>query len=503
MKKNILQLFVATLFILPSFAQETTVSEVLSLTVESINGTARYRGLSGAFGALGGDLSSINQNAAGSIFFNNNFATGTLSNYNRKNSASYFGNRSRDNDSTLDLNQAGAVFVFKNMDEKSDWKKFAVALNYENTNNFRNSTFISGVNPNNSIGSYFVNNAQGIELGILRNFDFTELSFQEQQAFLGFDTYIFDPVNNNNNNTAYFSNVSNGGNYYQENQTVTNGLNGKITINSSAAYKDKLFFGLNLNYNSVDFRKTSLIYENNNNSLNDVGSTITEILFENDLRTFGFGLSLNVGIIAMPVKNLRLGISYDSPTWYRLRDELTQGVTTRSINNPDNISRPQSLQPTIVYLPYRIQTPSRYTGSAAYIFGKKGLLSVDVSSKNYADTRIKPKNDPSYIGLNSFMDTQLQNSIDLRLGGEYRIKQASLRGGYRFEQSPYKNNALIGDLTGFSLGGGYSFNEHRIDLAFSHDYRMISSSLISSGMNDLARVSQNNNTVTISYSINF
>jgi hypothetical protein len=503
MKKNILQIILTTLFVSNTFAQETTVNEVLSLTVESINGTARYRGLSGAFGAIGGDLSSINQNAAGSIFFNNNFATGTLTNYNRKNSASYFGNRSRDNDVTLDINQAGAVFVFNNMDEKSDWKKFAIALNYENANNFRNSTIIAGVNPNNSIGNYFVNNAQGIQLGILRNIDFTELNFQEQQAFLGYETFIFDPVNNNNNNTAYFSNVPNGGNYFQENKSVTDGLNGKFTINTSAAYQDKLFFGLNLNYNTVDLRKTSLLYENNNNSLNDVGSTITEIFFENDLRTYGFGLSLDLGIIAMPIKNLRLGLSYSSPTWYRLRDELTQGVITRSVNNELNIPRPTSLQPTIVYLPYRIQTPSRYTGSAAYIFGKKGLLSVDVSSKNYADTRIKPKNDLSYFEINSFMDTQLQNAIDLRLGGEYRIKQTSLRGGYRFEQSPFKNNDLFGDLTGFSLGAGYSFNEHRIDLAFSHDYRRISSGLISSGMNDLARVSQNNNTVTISYSINF
>lgn len=502
MKKILLQLFIVLLYF-SSFAQETTVSEIMSLTVENINGTARYRGLSGAFGALGGDLSSLNQNAAGSIFFNNNFATGTISNYSRKNSASYFGTRSKENDSTLDINQAGAVFVFKNLDEKSDWKKFAIALNYENTNDSRNSTFISGVNPNNSIGNYFVNSAQGIELGILRNFDFTELSFQEQQAYLGFDTYVFDPINNNNNNTSYFSNVPIGGNYYQENQTITDKLNGKITLNTSAAYKDKLFFGINLNYNTVDIQKSSLVYERNNNSLNDIGSTITDILFENDIRTYGYGLSLNLGVIAMPIKNFRLGISYDSPTWYRLRDELTQGVTTRSINNPDNISQPQSLQPTIVYLPYRIQTPSRFTGSAAYIFGKRGLLSVDISSKNYADTRIKPKNDPTYFPLNSFMDNQLQNAIDFRLGGEYKIKQVSLRGGYRFEESPYKNNELFGDLKGFSLGGGYSFDEHRIDIAFSHDYRRISSSLISSGMNDLARVSQNNNTVTISYSINF
>lgn len=38
-------------------------------STENINGTARYNAMSGAFGALGGDLSSIETNPAGAAVF--------------------------------------------------------------------------------------------------------------------------------------------------------------------------------------------------------------------------------------------------------------------------------------------------------------------------------------------------------------------------------------------------------------------------------------------------
>ena len=67
MKKIFLSLlFVASLL---SQAQETTTNDALRYALNNLTGTARFRGMSGAFGAVGGDLSAINQNPAGSIFF--------------------------------------------------------------------------------------------------------------------------------------------------------------------------------------------------------------------------------------------------------------------------------------------------------------------------------------------------------------------------------------------------------------------------------------------------
>jgi hypothetical protein len=492
-------------------AQETTVNDALQLAVDNITGTARYRSMSGAFGAVGGDLSAINQNPAGSIFFNNNLATGSISYFGVRNKSNYFGKKSIENDNTLDLNQAGVVFVFDNKNDSDDWEKISLAVNYENTNNFNNTIFLAGINPYNSIGNYFLNFAQGIPLDYLKNYNFNYLYFNEQQAYLGYNTYIFDPVDNNDGNVDYITNVPSGGNYYQENYINSNGYNGKLTANFATSYKNKLFLGANLNVHFVDIQKVFNIYESNNNPINDVNdnrSTIIDILFQNELFTFGSGISFNLGAIYQPVDNFRIGLAYESPTWYRLTDQLTQGVVTTSFNNPDiitpnNISSPYSFQDTQEFLPYYIQTPSKWTGSLAYIFGKRGLLSADVSLKDYSVTRFKPKNDQPYTYLNSVMSSTLDNAVEVRLGGEYKIKQFAIRGGYRFEQSPYEVDQTFGDLTGYSGGIGYTFGENRIDLAYTHEYRNMNQAFLSSGMTDMARINRKNNNVTVSYTINF
>ena len=143
------------------------------------------------------------------------------------------------------------------------------------------------------------------------------------------------------------------------------------------------------------------------------------------------------------------------------------------------------------------------SGGLIKVFGKKGLISADVSTKNYSALRFKPKNDPGFADLNNFMSNALDNAIEVRIGGEYRIKQVSLRAGYRFEESPYKVDQAFGDLTGYSGGIGYNFGESRIDLAYSYDHRNRNQALISSGMTDPARVSRYNNNITFSYSVNF
>jgi long-subunit fatty acid transport protein len=502
MKKIFFTFFALILISESSKAQETTIDDALRLSIDNTTGSARFRGMSGAFGAVGGDLSAITQNPAGSIFFKNNLGTVTASNNNSKNIARYFGTTNTRNGSVLDLNQIGGVFVFNDVSGQTGWNKIAFALNYENTSNHYNKTFISGTNPYNSLGNYFVDIAQGIPLEYLTNYNYNQLYFYEQQAYLGYDTFLFDATNpNDNNNTSYYTNIPLGGNYKQQNSTITSGYNGKIMANFSSSYKDILMLGVNLNFHFVDIRKSFNIFESNENNIYEDGVTVSRFLFENQLITLGNGVSFNVGAIVQPVKNLRVGLSYESPTWYRLNDELTQGVATKIVSPTNSGTNFSSYQPTMVYEAYKVQTPDRWTGSLAYIFEKKGMLSVDVSTKNYGSTRLKPKND--FSGINSHMNSVLDNAIEVRLGGEYIYKQFAFRAGYRFDESPYKVDQSFGDLTGYSAGLGYSFGENRIDLAYTYEHRNQNLNLISSGMTDPARISRYNNNVTLSYSINF
>ncbi|MEQ3661450.1 MAG: transporter, partial [Flavobacterium sp.] len=187
-----------------SFSQETTTQDALRYAVDNLNGTARFRGMSGAFGAVGGDLSALNINPAGSVIFTNNYASISGTNFNKYNKSNYFGTNTSETYGTLDLNQIGAVLVF-NANENNNWNKIAVALNYENTNNFDNNIFLSGINPTNSVGNYFINFAQGLPLEYLQLQSGESISslytylgetgglgFPAQQALLGYQGLLFE-----------------------------------------------------------------------------------------------------------------------------------------------------------------------------------------------------------------------------------------------------------------------------------------------------------------------
>ena len=122
-----------------------------------------------------------------------------------------------------------------------------------------------------------------------------------------------------------------------------------------------------------------------------------------------------------------------------------------------------------VFESYTLRTPSKLTGSAAFVFGKIGLLSFDYNYQDFDNIELRPSSD--FNATNQFFGTNLKGASSFKVGGELRAKNWSFRGGYRFEESPYKNENVMGDLTGFSLGFGYNFGRTKFDLAYSRSSR--------------------------------
>ena len=72
------KVFFAFIAIFSMTMKAQNITDAVRYSMTDLNGTARYRAMSGAFGALGGDLSSLNVNPAGSAVFLNSTASFTL-----------------------------------------------------------------------------------------------------------------------------------------------------------------------------------------------------------------------------------------------------------------------------------------------------------------------------------------------------------------------------------------------------------------------------------------
>lgn len=495
MKKYIIVLIVA----LTATVNGQEIQDAIRYAQDNLNGTARFRAMSGAFGALGGDLTSFGINPAGSAVFTTNQIGFSITSFNQKNKSNFFNNPTRLNDNNFDLNQLGAVFVFQQTDQQSKWRKIAVGVNYDNSNNLDNRTLAAGRNPNTSVANYFLSYANGIPLGDIANLPFTSMNFAEQQAFFGFEGYVINPLDESGGNTQYISNVPGGGNYFQENFVGSRGMNGKLNFNVAAQYEDFLFLGLNLNAHFIDYRRTQNFFESNSN---DPQNGLQRVRFENDLYTYGNGFSFQLGGIAKITNELRAGASYQSPTWYRLNDEFSQFLISEDRVNGEAFTNTVDPRVINIYPAYSLQTPGSFTGSLAYIFGTKGLLSFDYVYKDYSNTQYR-SNDPYFNDLNNQMSSIFTATNEFRIGGEYKIKEWSLRTGYRFEDSPYRDKLVVGSLTSYSAGVGYNFGSTRVDMAYTNSQRDFNQGFFSQGLTSAARISNIQNNVTLTMLFNF
>ncbi|MFD2726662.1 OmpP1/FadL family transporter [Hyunsoonleella rubra] len=522
--KKLHLLFIGLLSMSTIYAQE--LSDALRYSQDNIQGTARFRALSGAFGALGGDMSAVSINPASSAVFSQSHASFSLGNTEFDNDTNYFGTMGTTNDSHFDILQGGASFVFRNT-SNSPWKKFSIGVAYDRTNSFDDSWVAAGTNTNNevfvdddnfirapanSIAGYFFSYADGLRFENIRALDnetldqayFTignDLGFAHQQAFLGYESFILDPETTANENTSYFANVFDG-NFNHNYSYISTGYTGKIAVNLSAQYGDNLYIGANFNSHFIDYERSTLLFERNSNNPNPAPDAINVnfIEFENNLATTGTGFSFQIGGILKLTDEFRVGLTYDSPIWYRIEEETTQFLGTAGVDN--GLDFTQSINPQVVniYPAYRLQTPAKITASGAYVFGNIGLVSFDYSRKNYGSAKLRP--DADFPDLNADIDNMLANASTYRLGGEFKHKQFSFRGGYRFEESPYENGTTIGDLTGFSLGLGYNFGNTRLDLTYDRWEREDEMPLYSVGLIDTTTIDRQNSNITLTLGFN-
>lgn len=421
----------ATLFVffcaitLPNFSQSLGYQDLaLLFSKDNNNGSARFNSMSGAFGALGGDVSAIKINPAGVSVFKNSLFSASVNSRTTDITSTYYNNLNTTQNEYFNFSQAGAVFVYKTYDN-SNWSKFAFSFNYSIRNNFDNHFLSSG---NSGFAS------------------FTEFPLETGSP------------------TQYIN---------AESQNFTNTYSGELgeyNFAISGVYQNDLHLGVAVNTFDLTFAQRSTLREQNNDGN---GNTLNAKFYQENITT-GTGFSVSAGAIYKVNKSFRLGFSYQSPIWFTevLEDtniinndgffgdtEITvSGDNTIYDNTAGNNFPVQSFN-------YKLKTPAKTTFSAAYIFGKNGLISADYTLNGYQKMKLT---NGDFNSENQFFNTELRNSYTLNIGSEWRFKALSLRGGYHYEQSPDTNAIESDNIKGYSFGAGYSFGNTKLDFSYQN-----------------------------------
>jgi len=484
----------AILIVLPSFLMAQNFADAYRMSFNQIQGTARSAGMGNAFGALGGDFTSLSINPAGSAIYQTGEFVITPGYYINKSKMTNATGNFTDNDQKFSLNNVGAVGTFKTNRSEAGIVSVNYGIGYNRLANFNNNAF---ANYSNSPASYldaivnYANTEYQNNAPITWNYlsqAIGDIQYRDWPTKLAWENYLIDPQVDGNNNEI--------DGLYQsillENETV----NQRKSF-SQDGHIDEYVFNLSLNFNHNFYLGATLGFHDITYSANSVyeedfqqGGDLT---YWDDYYMEGSGFNFKIGAIYKPVQNVRLGLAFHSPTFYNIDEESI--LEMQSSEQDGSVDRGRN-----VYS-YDFRTPLKVVMSGAVVFNKRGLISVDAEYMDYASMRYRNGGSGSdnFNDLNSVMSDNFNSVMNIRLGAEYKLtNQFAIRAGYENYGNPFKKtldaqSTLTDNVSAISAGFGYSVNAFSINVAYTNSLSKISDGNVQPNYYQLSRENTNQN----------
>ncbi|HEY4787060.1 MAG TPA: hypothetical protein VIH57_13475 [Bacteroidales bacterium] len=441
-------------------------SDVLRLSQTFTGGTARSIGMGGAFGALGGDMTSLSINPAGiGVYRSSEFTfTPTIGTDNTK--STFINNSYSDSKVKFNLNNIGYVYTY-NTNKEEGWVSASFGIAYNRLNDFNKNATITAVNPYSSMLDGFTTNLNWNLIGTGQDIPSTlandpSYSYYENLAYN--TNAIWIDHTPGSIDSGYFVNDFKDKGELQQRIITTKGSIGEYAFSFGANYSNKLYLGATVGIDHVDYQEI----KNHNESQTPSSNIMDNFTFIDNFKTWGTGYNIKIGLIYKPIDLIRLGLAFHSPTYYSLSSEF---YTSMNVNFK---SIPQGLNDTHYYdqtnvatFDYNITTPMRLVTSLAFQFQQLGVLSVDYEFVDYTSAKIRADNDP-FTDVNNLVQNTYRSTGNLKIGAEAKIGDFALRAGFGYYGSPYNSNQFNKDAstTSYSFGLGYRGKSFFLDLGY-------------------------------------
>ncbi len=472
--KNVI-IIISVLFSFSLYAQNEV--DALRFSSSVYGGTARGVSMGGAFGSLGGDLSSISYNPAGLGVYRSSEFNFTPSFYYNTTTSNYNGNSMYDFKQSVNINNIGGVISSVYGKNSDEWISTSFAFGYNRTNNYNSYTLIEGVNNESSVTDFFARKADGSSSDNLNGFN----------TALAWDAYLINHNYDDTNNFSYESVMANYGQVQNLSKSSSGGA-GEYFVAIGGNYGHKLYIGGSFALTSVNYNESRVLEEND---VDDVIDNFESLKYTQILNTSGNGYNLKFGAIYRPINWIRIGASIHSPTIYKLKEQYSTSVS--SVFSINTMSGTFSSGENDYN--YTLSTPLKAIGSISFIIKKRALISLDYEMIDYSQARLRAS-DYGFGEENNTIQTAYGAANNIRVGAEYRLGSVSLRGGYSLYGSPYRTNQVnYGSLELASYSGGIGFknNDSYIDIAFvyseySEKYYLYDPSIVAINGADISSV---------------
>lgn len=432
--------------------QAQTVVDATRIGQNNIVGTARYNAMAGAFGALGGDPTSMSDNPAGLGIYRGTSEFSITPNLAFSHTASDGSEKAKDKKADFSVSNLAYILSVKTPRcNRLVNYNVGIGLNHSARSNRRYSTVLD--NPSGSFGGFLA--------ATTNNFLYNEGKMFEQESwltgdeswddtnapFLGLMAYDTWAVDDRTETIDGVKKNLGGVEGYNEKYTLQSyqrmsvrekHRNDECNISAAFNWGDTFYAGFTLRISDFNSTIVSTLQEDYDYNYN--GDYLD---YENGLETSGSGVGFNIGLLWKPLDQWRIGAAVHTPTWYQMRD-----VYYGAMNTNDNVDY-WSETGTYDY-DYRYYSPWEYQLSTAYIFGTRAILSLEWDVRDFDKMKYLADRDvykdhqeaKRYFRLNnSAIKEFMKAQHTYKAGLEYRFnKSLSGRLGYSMTTSPYEDS---------------------------------------------------------------
>ena len=457
--------------------------DAFKYSTPDFNGTARYLGMGGAFGALGGDISVMNTNPGGLAIYRSSEVVTTLSVTSNQTKSAWGGVKENMTKTKVNFDNIGYVGYFPtgNDDGLVSWN---VGFSYNRQQNFERSYRVSGKQAYSladyaaAKGTYVYQDEAGKWHGIKED-DMPVAGSGASSAYQNLGGLWVPALAYQGGLIGAFEQggdeyISGFGEWKDKNTFLPYSPNGSLLNVREKGAVDRYNMALGLNFSNILFLGADIAVTDLNY---DYTSTYDESFGGNDYlywdswkSTDGTGYSFNIGAIVRPLDCLRLGLAYNSPTWYKMTDYYGGNAGSYI----EGLGEMKGETPTGVYTDYKLRTPDRAILSAAFIMGQSGLISVDYEISNHESMKLSDPDGVEYND-NELIQEDFGISHAVKVGAEFKpTPQFAVRVGGGWQGSPIKtalnegavevftsgvtpHYTIYKNTTHFSVGLGYRF----------------------------------------------
>ncbi len=436
-----------------------------------IMGTARYMSMAGSMGALGGDPSAVLDNPATLGIYRSSELSFTLNATPSVTLSTSPTNAVKQNDFFFNFNQLSYVVSLQTGNDNG-YVSSNFSFTYNRLKDFHRQTTIDA-----SGTSSMSNMIADFSGGFYPSEIHEDNIYAPYMSILGYQGYLMDPMGGAD--SMYYTPYA-----YNANRMAYRGEeSGRIdeyNFSYAANIGHFLYIGAGIGMQTLDYQLLS-----NSGEMYDNGASMT---LKNYFNTSGIGWNLRVGVIARPVSWMRIGASFQSPTWYSLTDNYYAKIIGEGTSADFPVAEHSTLSSNSRY---GFDSPLKAQASVGFVLGKVALINVDYLYTYNVGMKFKGEEsdylfaEPEFQYENSEIKSYSLSTHTLKAGAEFRIaSQFSFRAGAAYRTPNLADNAvrsLLDNTTRtdmevfvdkgmfYASGGfGYRYNGFGIDITYAY-----------------------------------